>query len=422
MDVFDEMGFDPTKTPPLQQPLARASVGKTPTGLPKIHVELAPIELMKLVGYDPRSIQDKPRKGVDPQNISPEIIELRRKVQRSIDQHKVNEMVDYLYNAVSAGRFADWAEIDLVTTAKPDMTHYEKEFTVHFPIAADYFVTDGQHRFCAILDFIRRHEKYAGAFTQAIAIGVLPHDKLTEWAGQAFHDKNYLPTPVKVTKALAVDSRDLHNRLAKDLREHAVIKEGGGINDVKDSLAATAKEFSTHAVLFKFVRGFCEGRRGLLKAGIDTPLLTDETYTTYKQRLFEYVSELNRVLPHWTVVPGREDYLFRASAALQALGVLGGLLYKKVDNPAARKQMIEAIGEKKLDWRRNNVSTWGGVIGQVKEYIDEEDGTEKAFVSPASSRQAIDGTIIFLKDRSGLDDYLEADAEPTPSEDDNEEE
>ena len=35
-----------------------------------------PDDLMKLIGYDPRTIETPPRKGKEPQNIAPEIIEL----------------------------------------------------------------------------------------------------------------------------------------------------------------------------------------------------------------------------------------------------------------------------------------------------------------------------------------------------------
>src|ERR1700726_805140 len=124
------LDFDPTKSAMLVQEIKRPSVGKTPANYPKIHAELLPTDLMKLIGWDPRAIQEAPRKGKDPQNISPEIIELRRTVQRSIDQHKVNEMVEYLHNAISNRRFADWAEIDVVTTAKPDTSRYETEFEI----------------------------------------------------------------------------------------------------------------------------------------------------------------------------------------------------------------------------------------------------------------------------------------------------
>ena len=98
--------------------------------------------------------------------------------------------------------------------------------------------------------------------------------------------------------------------------------------------------------------------------------LTPESYQQLKAELFEYIGELNKVLPHWTVVPGREDYLFRASAALQALGVIGQLLYTKVEDPADRRIMIIQIGEGKLDWRRSNVLNWGSVIGGTVEKRD----------------------------------------------------
>lgn len=413
--VFDD--FDPTKQGAVEMPIPHASVGKTPAGFAKIHAELLPGDLMKLVGYDPRSIEAPPRRGKDPQNISPEIIELRRTVQRTVDQPKVDEMVEYLANAIRQGKFADWSEIDVVTVSKPNMSRYRSEFIIGFPNSADYLITDGQHRYCAILDFVRKYPDLANSFTQAVAISVLPHDKLAEWGGQSFHDKNYFHTQVKVTKALAVDSRDLHNKLAKELRELKVIKDGGGVNEVKDSLSASASEFSTHAMLYKLVRGFTEGRRGLFKGGVDNQNLTDSTFETYKAQLTEYINLLNGAFPNWTVVPGREDYLFRSSSALQAFGVLGHLIYTKVvgkdgtETARLHKQMVAAIGEKNLDWRRTNVKDWGNVIGTVKSSKKVlDDGTEvtEEAVSPASTRQAIDGAIRFLKDRSGLTAHLAA--------------
>ena len=150
---------------------------------------------------------------------------------------------------------------------------------MYFPAAAEYFITDGQHRFCAAMDFVRQYPQYASKFTQAVAISVLPQDRLGEWAGQSFHDKNYLRTVVKMTKALAVDWRDPHNVLAKALHDHRVIKNGGGVNEQKDALAATAKEFATHAMLYRFTRAFCEGRRGL-QGAVKSPNLTTESYET----------------------------------------------------------------------------------------------------------------------------------------------
>src|SRR5207244_6939154 len=140
---------------------------------------------------------------------------------------------------------------------------FKTEHLIYIPTAAEYFIIDGQHRYCALIDFVRAYPELAKRFTQAVAISVIAPDKLKAWAGQGFHDKNYLRTVVKATKALAVDQRDVHNVLTKWLHSHPVIVKGGGVNLEKDSLAAGSSEMVTHAVLYKFVRGFCEGRRGL---------------------------------------------------------------------------------------------------------------------------------------------------------------
>ena len=98
MSDFEENSeFDPTAEASIQQELKNCSVGKAPTGFPKIHVEMMPGDLIKMIGYDPRSIHPAPRHGqADPHHVSEDIIDMVREVQRSIDQQKVGEMVDYL--------------------------------------------------------------------------------------------------------------------------------------------------------------------------------------------------------------------------------------------------------------------------------------------------------------------------------------
>jgi hypothetical protein len=395
--------FDPTLGAPLQQELVRCSVGKSPSGFRKIRSEMMPADLIKMIGYDPRTIQAAGRRGQqEPHNVSEDLLELVRDVQRSIDGAKIQEMVGYLHHAMSTGDYGDWAELEIVTAAKPDMAKYEQTHSVFFPASAEYFITDGQHRFCSLMDFVRQDPEYAPKFTQAVAISVLPEDRLGKWAGQSSHDKNYLRSQVKMTKALAVDSRDLHNVLAKELHDHRVVKAGGGVNEQKDSLAAKASEFATHAVLYRFARAFCEGRRGLDKAPIKNPHLTSEMYDMWKTRINQYVDELHRALPNWTADPEvRKDYLFRASAALQALGVIGNDL-AKVKDANSRRNMVVQLSEAQRDWRRSNITVWGDVIGTV--VTDEE--TAKQSVTPKSSRQAIDGTIRFLREHTVLAEFL----------------
>lgn len=397
--------YDPTveDTAEIKTPFHNAMVGKAPSNFIKVRVEMTPDELRRVIGYDPRGLQPGKRGGkqIDSsRHVSQELTDLVKEVQRSIDNDKVNEMVAYLHAAVSNGKYADWAELDVVTTAKIDTSQFKTKHEILIPTSAEYFIIDGQHRYCALLEFVRLYPELAKKFTQAVAISVMQPELMKEWAGQGFHDKNYLRTAVKATKALAVDARDIHNVLAKNLHSHPVIVDGGGVNLEKDSLASGSKEMVTHAVLYKFVRGFCEGRRGLNKGRVAKPNLTEENFEECENKLSTYLTNLGELLPTWSDAEKRAEFLFRSSPAWQAFGVIGYLL-AEVDDEDERVAATRKLGEAKLDWRRSNLS-WESVIGNKQA---DESGNE--WISPRASRQAIDGTIAFLKQRLGLDSVVE---------------
>lgn len=70
------------------------------------------------------------------------------------------------------------------------------------------------------------------------------------------------------------------------------------------------------------------------------------------------------------------------------------------------KAMIGNIGEGKLDWLRTNVEDWTNVIGVRVDRKNAETGAITSDVSPRSNGQAFEGTIKFLRDRSGLTAHL----------------
>ena len=106
MDEFeDNSEFDPTAEASLYQELKNCSVGKSPTGFPKIHIEMLPGDLIKMIAYDPRSIPLAPRPGQhNPHHVSEDLVDLVREVQRTIDSQKVTEMVKYLEDALAGGK------------------------------------------------------------------------------------------------------------------------------------------------------------------------------------------------------------------------------------------------------------------------------------------------------------------------------
>lgn len=378
--------------------ISQPSIGLSPSGFERIHVELLPREVGRLVGYDPRVLIMRPRKSgtgtargsrdILPHNVSQAIIDLQNSVQRSIDRSRVSVMADYLVGAMERGEFADWGPIELVTASRPDLSRMSSEHTVALESDADYFIADGQHRYCAILDFVHDYPQYAERFTQAVNISVLPEDKLVEWAGQEFHDRNYFSVPVRAGKALSVDTRDPVNSLAKDLAQHPVIEKAGGIATERDTLLKGDTRFASHSMLHRFVRGFLFGRPGLDK-GVDTRVdISDKEV----KALNDYVNALGTVLP-WVPKEGenRDEYVTRTSAVLSALAVVGHDLFLG-DQQYSQDQLIAKLRElSRLNWKRTNRDLIG-VVGTEKE----------GQVQPTSSRQSIDATIRYLRDKLSI--------------------
>jgi DGQHR domain-containing protein len=367
--------------------ISQPSYGVSPSGFERLHIEMLPREVGRLLGYDPRVLVMRPRRTRElvPHNVSPEIIKLQNSVQRSIDKNRVAQMVSYLVNAMESEAFADWGSIELVTSAKPDVSKLQTEHVAGLPSDADYFIADGQHRYCALMDFVTQYPQYADRFTQSVTISILPVDKLEKWAGQAFHDRNYFSVPVRAGKALSVDTRDPINALAKDLAQHPAIQDAGGIAYERDTLLKNDQRFASHTMLHRFVRGFVFGRPGLDK-GVDT---RQEINPQAKENLEEYFNALGLLLPWKKDTQDRDIYLTRTSAVLSALSVIGHDLYFGNLTPDQKVSKLSALA--KIDWRRDNRNLIG-VVGSEKDGI----------VMPTASRQAIDSTIRYVRDRLGI--------------------
>lgn len=372
--------------------LSQPTVGLAPSGFTRVHVEMLPREVGHLVGYDPRSLVRPPRrktgKGsqeISPRNVPDFITKMQQEVQRTIDSGRVKDMERYLLNAIQQGALADWGPLLLVTSSQPDLSRMDDQHLVYFDSDADYFVNDGQHRYCALLDFLADYPEYGDRFTQPVTIACLPSEKFQEWAAQEFHDRNYFAVPVRAGKALLTDSRDPVGALARKLYEHPVISAAGGIATERDTLLKNDPRFTTHAVLHRFVRAFLIGRPGLDKGATLDTVTDDQTRKTW-----EYFNALGLVLPSWRS-EDRDQYLTRTSGVLSALAVVGHDLYNHEppfdsENLARRLREIGSI-----DWKRTNLDLVG-VVGT------ERDG----HVAPASSRQAIDAIVRYLRERTGV--------------------
>lgn len=378
---------------PTQVIYRNPAIGRTPNGNMRVTVEVSPAELGRIVGYDPRSLVQpvRPRKKgpAVPHNVSAKLVALQNQIQRSVDTKRVTHMVDYLHNAVATGKFGDWAAIDLVTADEPNISNFESHHVISFDSDSEFFIADGQHRYCALLDFVREYPQYARDFTQTLTISVLPFLKLAEWAGQSFHDRNYYAVSVRAGKALSVDSRDPLNALARELDEHPAVKAAGGIAYERDTLLAGDQRLTTHSVIHRFVRGFLFGRHGLDSKATEG---FSEAPDVARENLHQYLLAVGEVLP-WVSKEGanREDFLARTSVVFSALSVIGHDLFSSGLSAGEIGERVARLA--RIDWRRTNLA-WVGILGSEKE---AKDGTKT--VTPSSARPAIDGLIRFLRER-----------------------
>lgn len=69
-----------------------------------------------------------------------------------------------------------------------------------------------------------------------------------------------------------------------------------GSTSTRTRLPPRRASLATHAVLYRFARAFCEGRRGVDKAPIKNPNLTSETYDIWNTRINKYVTERGGVI------------------------------------------------------------------------------------------------------------------------------
>src|SRR5678816_1819703 len=122
--------------------LQHATVGLSPAGFYKIRAELPPPDLARLIGYDPRSLAPSKGKRPIPHNVERAVVDLQQSVQRSIDGGRVAQMVQYLRNALEHGDYADWAEIDVLTSNEPDIAEYEATGRVMLPVSSAFFIAD----------------------------------------------------------------------------------------------------------------------------------------------------------------------------------------------------------------------------------------------------------------------------------------
>jgi hypothetical protein len=219
-----------------------------------------------------------------------------------------------------------------------------------------------------------------------------------EEVAQLFSDFNFKVRPVSQAKAMQTDSSDLYLKLARAIGLISPIKENGGLESGKANVGKNSNAFVTEAMLYRTVRGACEGEAAQETNAVDieNANLTPTTYQREYAQIASFFTDLaNAMGSQWL----DKDGVHRTAAGWQALGVICNDVYHGDLNlsPEGQATVFARLGQ--LDWNRRAEHWAQANIGEYDE--------EGRLVFHKAGRSTRHNLIAYLRDVTGLKDAIE---------------
>jgi DGQHR domain-containing protein len=370
--------------------------------------QIAPRDLVTIIGYDPRSSNWK--------NLPPALQEIYRTLQRPTVKERRESIGGYIEDRIGpqAGYIGGFPGISIAVQNPTEFTQlvtgggdFAAMGYIHFDLASSNLriLHDGLGRVTGALDKIEEgRDDIVDAFTLPVTFFVptKEHGTLTvSEMGQLFHDFNFRVSPVRPKLAIALDQSDIYIRLTNRLAEAPVIALNGGMAVRVDALGSKSEELVAQTVLLRAVRGAMEGHdfqeRNL--AEIDNPNLTRATFD-------QNLSALNEYLTHFAQEMGDRfkirDSIHLSASGWQAIGVVFDDIHHRLQlDDAKRDAVIKALGA--IDWSRTN-SDWL-TAGVLTVGTDKKSGNAvMKFAGAGRSNRA--ATLDYIRQKTGLDAML----------------
>jgi len=216
---------------------------------------------------------------------------------------------------------------------------------------------------------------------------------------QLFSDFNFKVRPVSSAKAMQTDSSDIYLQLANAIGNIAVIRNNGGMESGKASVGKNSTAFVTESMLYRTIRGACEGEAAQEINAIDiaNANLTPSTYQAEFAKIEDFFTEVaNAMGDKWL----DRDGIHRTAPGWQALGVICNDIHhgELALSPAQIARVYAALGN--LDWSRTN-EKWAN---EAK--IGELDETGRVVFHKAG-RTTRHNLITYLRRETGLQALIE---------------
>lgn len=270
--------------------------------------------------------------------------------QRTLNKSRVPEIAKYIIKNRSSYGFSS---ITVSVDGKIDFSPFSDSGigtdlgSVRIPMDSKFIINDGQHRRAAIEQAL---EESPDLMHETISVVIFVDEGLKR-SQQLFADLNRYA--VRPTRSLNIlyDHRNQASRLAKEVSEKVYVFQGM-TETAKTTISNRSRKLFT-------LSGIYQSTIRLLGKNKDSKISKAEESTA-----INFWNQVAENIPEWTLAKKgevsshelRNDFIHAHGIALQAISNCGVELLKL--STKTRKASLKKL--RKIDWRRNNASTWEG--------------------------------------------------------------
>lgn len=288
-----------------------------------------------------------------------EYAELQSMIQREFSNKKrknVESIKDYLKGILNRD-VVGFLPAPILWFPEEGDVHVHDEF-MGVRSGAHPHIIDGSTRLAAIHRLWRDDEGYRGKMaTFNIPLIVIYGTEVDEdVAAQIFCDVNFKAVPVDPSTAKAMDKRDPHVTLSKELEKTIPLLKDRVSK--RRQLTASDTALLTRYALYQSLRCFTDGVESLAKS-FESKVLPEWPNPEVTGKAIDLWRELEVLFgQEWLGAGNRERYLHVQAPVLKAIACFMRPAYFPTTEPAKKKERLNFLAS--LDWDRGNPG-WVGI-------------------------------------------------------------
>lgn len=370
--------------------------------------QIPALQIKKILGHDPRSKNWK--------QLPEDTRKIYEQIQRSTQKNRRDAVSTYIEQRFGPrDAIGAFPAISIGVTNLLKFVPVEPDSAIgvlHIDEEGQRILLDGLGRVTGALDLADEGAE-GKALVEKIVFPVtfyLPSAEQGELTatdlGQLFSDFNFRVFPVPARINLSLDQSDIYLALANTLSKEPFIALNGGMEYKAASLGKKSTALVVQQVLFRTVRGACEGRdfqENNLATAPSGPNLSDATFEKEHASIAGHFAEIaTRMGDRWKA----RESLHLSSAGWQALGVFHHDLFHRglTFSPSELQGVYDAVA--KLDWTRSN-RDWADVA-KLGIWAKPKDSDVEQLVILGAGRNNTQAILDYLRNVTGVSGRLQA--------------